>query len=66
MSRLLPTASVLLASLPALAQEAKEAPMEKADPMFVLLFLILFVGSGVAYAGYLWWRNRKDKQEAGE
>ena len=64
MSRLLPAAITLLASLPALAQEAKEAPMEKADPLFVLLFLVLFVGSGVAYAGYLWWRNRKDKEQA--
>jgi len=63
MSRIFTSASMLLAPLLAFAQESKpEAPVEKADPIVVILFLVLFVGSGVAYAGYLWWNRRKDRQ----
>lgn len=64
MNRIVPLALSLIAPLLALAQEAKpEAPMEKADPLVVLLFLVIFVGSGVVYGGYLWWRAKKDKEE---
>ena len=63
MSRLLSAAFCLLASLSALAQEAKEVPTEKASPLVVVLFLVIFVGSGVAYAGYLWWQNKRDKTQ---
>lgn len=63
MSRLLTSAFLLLAPLLAFAQESKpEAPVEKADPLVVILFLVLFVGSGVVYGGYLWWNRKKDKQ----
>jgi len=62
MSRLLASAFVLLAPLLAYAQESKpEAPVEKADPLVVILFLVLFVGSGLVYGGYLWWNRKKDK-----
>ena len=63
MSRLFSSAFMLLAPLLAYAQETKpEAPVEKADPLVVILFLVLFVGSGVAYGGYLWWNSKKDKR----
>ena len=62
MSRLLTTLVLQLAALSVYAQSAKpEAPTEQASPLTVLVFLVLFVGSCLAYAGYIWWRRDKDK-----
>jgi hypothetical protein len=63
MSRFLSGIFLLLAILPAFAQGKPEAPAEKADPLVVLLFLVLLIGSGLAYAGYLWWQHRKHPPE---
>jgi hypothetical protein len=66
MSRLLAGALSLLFLLPALAQEAKEAKTEVASPLAIILFLILFIGSGLAYAAYLWWTHKKEGQKVEE
>ena len=52
-------------SCSALAQTA-EQPAEKASPLTVVIFLVLFVGSCVAYVGYVWWTNKKKKQRKDE
>ena len=53
---------VMLAGLPALALEGKaDAPVEKADPMVVVAFLVLFLGGCLGYVVYLYWSRRKDK-----
>ena len=61
MSRLLSSALPLAFVLSAYAQEA---PTEKASPLAIILFLILFIGSGVAYAAYLWWTHKKEGKKA--
>jgi hypothetical protein len=63
MPRLLPGALALLASLAAYAQSAPEPPVERASPIAIIVFVILFFGSGVAYAAYLWWTHKKDGKE---
>ena len=62
MSRLLLLLS--LTPLFALAQgAAAEAPVEKASPLTVLLFLALFVGSCLGYGAYVWWRRKSHPED---
>ena len=64
MSRLLPGIFIPLASLAAFAQDVKpEPPVEHASPLVVAVFLVLFVGSCLAYGGYLLWRGKKEKAQ---
>jgi CHASE2 domain-containing sensor protein len=56
LSRFLP----LLIAFSAYAQT--EAPTEKASPLIVVIFLVLFVGSCVGYFAYMWWNQRKSRQ----
>ena len=53
-----------LSWLPAFAQEAaKEAPVEKADPMVVIGFLLFLVGSCAGYVAYMYWSRRKSGKD---
>ena len=54
--RLLP----LLIAFSAYAQA--EPPTEKASPVTVIIFLLLFVGSCAGYFAYIWWNQRKTRQ----
>jgi hypothetical protein len=50
----------LLITTSALAQAVTpEAPTEKASPVAIAVFLLLFVGACGGYFFYLWWNNRK-------
>lgn len=46
---------------PLLAFAADEPPVEHASGTTVVVFLVLFIGSIVAYGVYLWWRARSAK-----
>ena len=65
MARFIATLLILVASFPDFAQKASDsgAGTERASPLAIGLFLVLFIGSGVAYAIYLWWDARKRKRE---
>lgn len=63
MKRLL--TSLLLLLVPFVAFAADEPVQEHASGATVLIFLVLFIGSMVAYGVYLWWRARGAK-ESGE
>ena len=61
MSRLL----FLLSLTPflAVAQNAAEAPVEKASPLTVIVFLALFVGGCLGYFAYIWWQRKKHPED---
>ncbi len=50
-----------LVSASAFAQA--EPPTEKASPLTVVIFLVLFVGSCVGYFVYVWWKQRKSREQ---
>ena len=65
MSRLIARLSPLASLLPLLAhaaEAAKDAPADKADPIVVIGFLVLLLGSCAAYAAYLW-KSKKGEQK---
>ena len=43
-----------------------EAPVEKASPATVIIFLFLFVGSIAGYFVYTWWNQRKNRERGEE
>ena len=43
-----------------------EPPTEKASPVTVVIFLLLFVGSIAGYFAYIWWNQRKKRQRGEE
>lgn len=50
----------LLAAISSMAQAVTtEAPTEKASPLMVVAFLLVFVGGCAAYFIYLWLNHRK-------
>ena len=53
---------LLLLALDTFAQ-APEPPVEKASPVTVVIFLVVFVGCCAAYLGYAWWSGRKKRGE---
>ena len=57
----LPLLPLLMLALDAYAQ-TPEPPVEKADGVTVVIFLVVFVGSCVAYIGYAWWSGRKKRE----
>ena len=62
MSRLLLLLS--LTPLFALAQgAAAEAPVEKASPLTVIVFLALFAGGCLGYFAYIWWQRKKHSED---
>ena len=52
---------LLIFALDAYAQ-TPDPPVEKADGVTVVIFLVVFVGSCVAYIGYAWWAGRKKRE----
>ena len=53
----------LLVASSAYAQSTgADAPSEKASPVTVAIFLVLFFGSCIGYFVYIWWKQRKGKQ----
>ena len=57
-------ASLLLASLPTWAIDPpKDAPVEKADPIVVVGFLVLFIGACLGYVGWLMYTQKGKKEE---
>jgi len=61
MKKLLSALFLLLMPVFALAQDAKEPPVEHASTGVVVVFLVLFIGSIALYGVYLWWRARSAK-----
>jgi hypothetical protein len=60
MARALFPLFTILAFFSALAQSAAaDAPAEQANSVTVVIFLVLFIGSCVAFAAYVWWNGRK-------
>ncbi len=52
----------LLVASSAYAQSTgADAPTEKASPVTVVIFLVLFFGSCAGYFVYVWWKQRKSK-----
>ena len=43
--------------------ETAEAPAEKASPIVVVVFLVLFVGGCAGYFVYMWWEQRKTRRQ---
>jgi hypothetical protein len=66
MSRLVAGAFSFLVCLSAFAQQATESTTEHASPLAIILFLVLFLGSGFAYAAYLWWTHKKEGKKVDE
>jgi hypothetical protein len=60
MARVLFPLFTILALFSALARSAAaDAPAEQASSVTVVIFLVLFIGSCVAFAAYVWWNGRK-------
>ena len=56
----------LLIAFSAYAQSTgAEAPAEKASPVTVVIFLVLFVGSIAGYFAYVWWNQRRIRLKSG-
>jgi hypothetical protein len=68
MAKLLSELFLLLMVCSAYAQSSgAEAPVEKASGLTVVIFLLVFIGSCVAYFAYIWWNAwKKRKPEKGE
>ena len=61
MARILSALPLFLYSVAAVAADAaKEAPVEKADPLVIVGFLVLFVGGCAGYVAYLWYTKGKE------
>ncbi len=43
--------------------ETAEAPAEKASPIVVVVFLVLFVGGCAGYFLWMWWEQKKRRQQ---
>ena len=44
--------------------QAAEPPVEKANLLTVVVFLVIFFGGCAAYFVYLWWNHRKNPNPA--
>lgn len=54
---------LFLMSCSAFADEPASAPVETVDVIYVVIFLIIFLGSIVGFFIYLWWRGKKEKPD---
>ncbi|MGH8703658.1 MAG: hypothetical protein ACREVR_21100 [Burkholderiales bacterium] len=43
--------------------EAANAPAPTVDMIWVIVFIVIFIGSIVGFFWYLWWNERKGKTE---
>jgi uncharacterized membrane protein YdjX (TVP38/TMEM64 family) len=67
MVKLLSSFLPVLACCFAYAQSSTaEAPAEHASLLTVVIFLVLFIGTCVAFVGYTWWQHRKKGQRGAE
>ena len=67
MRRILAVLFSFLFTLSAFAQaSAAEPPVEKASPVTVLVFVVLFVGGCLGYLLYTWWAQGKRAKAAAE
>lgn len=66
MSKLVSGVLMLLATLPAWADEAAVAavPRAEADPTALIVSAALFFGMIGAFVGYLWWKDQASKKKA--
>ena len=67
MSRFLSAVTLFLMSSPLFAaskeMDAANAPAETVGMIWVIVFVVLFIGSIVGFFWYLWWNERKGKTE---
>ena len=67
MQKVLSAVALFLMSLPILAatkeMEGANAPVETVDMIYVVIFIILFIGSIVGFFIYLWWSDRNKKPD---
>ena len=67
MSRFLSAITLFLMSSPLFAaskeMDAANAPAETVSMIWVIVFLVIFIGSIVGFFWYLWWNERKGKTE---
>ena len=67
MSKFLSTVALFLLSSPLLAatkeMEAAGAPAETVNIVWVIVFVVLFIGGIIGFFIYLWWRERDQKPE---
>ena len=63
MNRLLSILLPLFASFSAFAQKAADAPVEKANPLVVVAFLVLFIGGCAGYFIFLMWSKNKEAKD---
>jgi len=67
MRRILAALFALFFTLSAFAQASgAEPPVEKASPLTVLVFVVLFVGGCLGYLLYTWWAQGKRAKAADE
>lgn len=67
MRNLLSTASLFLTSCWALAANVEEAanapPVPTVSVVYVVLFVILFLGLIIGFFGYLWWNDKRKTRD---
>ena len=67
MSRFLSAVTLFLMSSPLFAaakeMDAANAPADTVSMIWVIVFLVIFIGSIVGFFWYLWWNERKGKTE---
>ena len=67
MSRFLSAVTLFLMSSPLFAaakeMEGANAPAETVGMIWVIIFVVIFIGSIVGFFWYLWWNERKGKTE---
>ncbi len=66
MKKLVSGISLMLPALPALADEAVAvtAPQVDANPMGLIIFAVLMVAMIGGYVGYIWMKERANKDQA--
>jgi FtsH-binding integral membrane protein len=67
MKKIISGITLLLATLPAWAQEAAEMPIPSAadaSPVAMIVFALLFVVLIAAFFGYMWLQARKSEKDA--
>ena len=67
MKQLLSAVTLFLMSCWAFAatkeMDGPSAPVETVDPIYVVVFLVLFVGSIIGFFDYLYLNNKKEKSD---
>jgi hypothetical protein len=64
LARILSALLLSACSLAAFAAEKADAPVEKADPIVIVAFLVLFFGGCAGYVGWLLYSKSKAAKDA--